>query len=91
MLFVVFNQGKIALKNLLWGLFCGDFYKVMHDESQRYARALSLILFGDMLGLPILRSTLSLRLLPYLIPKLQVWRKSSLKEDDVLKYTPEAH
>jgi len=80
-----------SVKNFLWGLFLETFYRELRSEHQRYTRALSLILFGDLMGLPILRTSLSLRLLPYVIPHLQEWRESAQKEDDVLNYTPEPH
>jgi len=41
-----------------------------------------LIVFGDLLGVPVLPPYYSLRLLPYIVPTLETWRYSMLREKD---------
>jgi len=41
-----------------------------------------LAVFGDLLGVPILPPYYSLRLLPYIVPTLETWRRSMLREKD---------
>jgi len=42
-----------------------------------------LIVFGDLLGVPILPPYYSLRLVPYIVPTLDTWRRSMLREKDL--------
>jgi len=39
-----------------------------------------LTVFGDMVGLPILPPVYSLRLLPYVAPQMQAWKRRVLRE-----------
>jgi hypothetical protein len=41
-----------------------------------------LMFFGDLLGIPFLRSYHSLRLLPYVLPRLDPMKRSMLRERD---------
>jgi hypothetical protein len=41
-----------------------------------------LIAFGDLLGLPLLPPYYSLRLLPFILPGLQRWKRAMLRERD---------
>jgi hypothetical protein len=41
-----------------------------------------LIVFGDMVGLPILPPYYVLRLLPYVVPTINRWKRSALRERD---------
>lgn len=41
-----------------------------------------LIAFGDMVGLPIMPPYYILRLLPYIVPALERWKRSLLRERD---------
>ncbi len=43
-----------------------------------------LISFGDMLGVPILPPYYTLRLLPFVTPLINDWRRSMLREKDLL-------
>jgi hypothetical protein len=40
-------------------------------------------LFGDMLGVPILPPYYSLRLLPYVVPQVETWKRSVLREREI--------
>jgi hypothetical protein len=42
-----------------------------------------LIVFGDLVGLPLLPPYYSLRLLPYIIPTIEMWKRSILREKDL--------
>jgi hypothetical protein len=41
-----------------------------------------LIVFGDLIGLPLLPPYYSLRLLPYALPGLEGWKRAVLRERD---------
>lgn len=43
-----------------------------------------LIAFGDLIGVPISPTYYSLRLLPYIVPLLNLWQRRMLRERDLL-------
>lgn len=71
---------------------CGEviygmtFFDMVRDLKRARARSeylFILIVFGDFLGVPILPPYYSLRLLPYIVPNLDMWRRSMLREKDL--------
>jgi len=40
-------------------------------------------LFGDMLGVPILPPYYGLRLLPFVVPQIETWKRSVLREREL--------
>ncbi len=42
-----------------------------------------LIAFGDILAVPILPPYYTLRLLPYIVPEVNAWRRGLLREKDL--------
>jgi len=42
-----------------------------------------LVVFGDMVGMPILPPHYGLRLLPYVVPQLQGWKRRLLREREL--------
>ena len=53
--------------------------------------ALQLVLFGSLLGLPVLSLPYTLKLLPHLFGDLRGWRERQLKEEDLMDDLPDAH
>ncbi len=43
-----------------------------------------LVTFGDLVGMPIIPPYYTLRLLPYLVPSLQNWKRRLLREKDLV-------
>jgi hypothetical protein len=63
----------------------------LHDSVRTFARQRSalehlfvLTSFGDLLGLPILPPYYSLRLLPFIVPLVDNWRRRMLRERDLM-------
>jgi hypothetical protein len=52
---------------------------------ERVAREdlLVLVTFGDLIGIPILPSPYTLRLLPYWVQKVEPWKRRMLRERDL--------
>jgi len=69
----------------------GFLYGMMFYETERYFRRqradlenlFALVLFGDMFGVPILPPVYSLRLLPYVVPTINLWKRRMLRERDL--------
>lgn len=62
----------------------------IHDQVRALARQRAslehlfvLISFGDLLGVPILPPYYSMRLLPFIVPLINNWRRRMLRERDV--------
>jgi hypothetical protein len=45
-----------------------------------------LIIFGDLVGLPLLPPYYAMRLLPYILPAIATWKRSLLRERDVTDF-----
>ncbi|HDH09853.1 MAG TPA: hypothetical protein ENF84_02815 [Chloroflexi bacterium] len=80
---------KKKAKEFLWGLFLYDFYLDAVRTKTRYKDAVNLFLLGQFLGLPLMNSSISLRLLPYLFPELSDWKKRQLKEKEIIELAPD--
>jgi len=76
-----------ALIHILGEMFYGmTIYEMVRDlkkERGMIERLFILVVFGDVLGVPILPPYYALRLLPYVVPNLQGWRHSLLRERDL--------
>ncbi len=67
------------------------FYGMAFHDMARYAirtrgsmeHLFILISFGDLLGVPILPPYYSLRLLPFIVPEINNWRRRMLRERDI--------
>jgi hypothetical protein len=45
-----------------------------------------LIVFGDLVGLPLLPPYYAMRLLPYIFPTIETWKRSLLRERDLTDF-----
>lgn len=80
-----------AARSFCWGLFVFDWYKVLRSNQAKYNDAMNLVIFGEFLGMPLMNSAVSLRLLPYLVPYLKEWKRRQLTEREVLESAPHIH
>jgi len=85
--------GRITASVRRWARILGDVWYGMTaygfvislKQERAYAeRLFMLTLFGDLVGLPILPPYYSLRLLPYILPSINRWRSSMLRERDIV-------
>ncbi|HXH12232.1 MAG TPA: hypothetical protein VNP04_21010 [Alphaproteobacteria bacterium] len=79
------------MKEFVWGLTCLDLYRETLRQKRQYQDVLNLVLLGEFLGVPLMNSTITLRLLPHLFPQLKDWRQRQLTEQDVTDHLPDAH
>lgn len=68
---------------ILYGMTIFDWVRGMRRERGEVERLFVLITFGDIIGLPILPPYYTLRLLPYVVPVLNRWKRSLLRERDL--------
>jgi hypothetical protein len=72
-----------ALREILYGMTVYEWIREIQKEKGSIERLFVLITFGDLLGVPILPPFYALRLLPYVVPLIQGWRLSMLRERDL--------
>jgi hypothetical protein len=72
-----------ALKEFLYGLAGYEIAQQALEMRAAVERLFMLGLFGDMLGVPILPPYYSLRLLPYVVPQVETWKRSVLREREL--------
>ena len=73
---------KRATAQLFYGMTTFDWVRGLRRERAEVELLFMLIIFGDMIGLPVLPPYYSLRLLPYAMPVLNRWKRSLLRERD---------
>lgn len=79
------------VKQFLWGLLFFEWYHELRHVRSRYNDVMNLILFGEMLGIPLMNSSIGLRLLPYALPDLHAWKHRQLEELVVEEHAPHIH
>jgi hypothetical protein len=70
------------VQEFLYGMTIFDWVRGLRRERGEVERLFVLVTFGDLLGLPILSPYYTLRLLPYVVPLLNRWKRSLLRERD---------
>jgi len=77
------RQWARALGQVIYGMTIYDMVRELDKARANLEYLFILAVFGDLLGVPILPPYYSLRLLPYIVPTLDTWRRSMLRERDL--------
>jgi hypothetical protein len=85
------RRGWQILKQIVWGLFVFDLYTENMKMRVRYNDAVNLLIFSETLGIPLMNSYVSMRLLPYFLGELEGWRRREMREREVLDDAPDFH
>jgi hypothetical protein len=72
-----------TLREFFYGMIVYEWVRELQKERSQRERLFVLIVYGDLLGVPILPPYYSLRLLPYIVPTFENWRRSMLRERDL--------
>ncbi len=73
-----------TLSEVLYGMAVHDQVRSLARQRGSLEHLFVLISFGDLLGLPILPPYYSLRLLPFVTPLINNWRRRMLRERDIM-------
>jgi hypothetical protein len=76
-----------AVGEIIYGATIYEMVRDLQKERGRIERLFVLVVFGDLLGVPVLPPYYSLRLLPYVVPSIQTWKLSMLRERDLTELT----
>ncbi len=71
-----------TLRDVIYGMTIYDWVHELNKARNEQERLFGLIVYGELLGVPILPPYYTLRLLPYMVPALENWRRSMLRERD---------
>lgn len=71
-----------TIGDMFYGATVYDWVRELEKERGMVERLFVLAVFGDVLGVPLLPPYYALRLLPYVVPSLDMWRYSMLRERD---------
>jgi len=72
-----------TVREVLYGMTIYDWVRELNKARHEQERLFTLIVYGDLLGIPILPPYYTLRLIPYMVPSLEGWRRSMLRERDL--------
>jgi hypothetical protein len=77
---------KKILGEVLYGFTVHELDLELKKERGHTDNLFMLIIFGDIIGLPLLPPYYSLRLFPYIIPNIESWKKRVLREKDLTDF-----
>jgi hypothetical protein len=80
------KEMKTILGEVFYGFAVHELDLEMRKERGHTDNLFMLMIFGDLVGLPLLPPYYSLRLFPYVIPNLEGWRKRVLREKDLTDF-----
>jgi len=69
---------------VLYGMAVHDQVRALARQRGSLEHLFVLISFGDLLGVPILPPYYCLRLLPFVVPMINNWRRRMLRERDLI-------
>jgi hypothetical protein len=72
-----------AAGEIFYGMSVYEWVRECGKSRGELQRVFVCIVFGDLLGVPILPPYYVLRLLPYVVPEIEGWRRSMLRERDL--------
>ncbi len=67
----------------IYGMTIYEMVRDLKKQRAHLEHLFILVVFGDLLGVPILSPYYSMRLLPYIVPHIDTWRRSILREKDL--------
>ena len=73
-----------GLGEVLFGMALHDMVRANLKQRGSLEHLFILITFGDMVGVPILPPYYCMRLLPFVVPEINGWRRRLLRERDYL-------
>jgi len=77
------NRLKRFLQEIWQGLTYFEIEQTAQREKLIRRNLFMLLTFGDLLGIPILPPYYALRVLPYILPTVDSWKKRMLRERDL--------
>ena len=80
----LFEKIRRTLSEVLYGMALHEIARANLRQRASLEHLFILITFGDMVGVPILPPYYCMRLLPFIVPEINGWRRRLLRERDVM-------
>jgi hypothetical protein len=77
------GAGAKISRDVLYGYTVHGLDMELRKERGALEHLFMLVVFGDIIGLPLLPPYYSMRLLPYIVPAIRLWKRSVLREKDL--------
>ena len=78
------KKARKTLSEVLYGFTIHEMVVGLRKDKGDIADLYMLIVFGDLVGLPIMPPYYAMRLLPHIIPFYRTWRRNLLREKDLM-------
>ena len=78
------NNLSRVLREILYGMAVHDQVRTLARQRGSLEHLFVLISFGDLLGVPVLPPYYSMRLLPFVVPLINNWKRRMLRERDLM-------
>jgi hypothetical protein len=75
-----------AVREIMYGLTLYEMEVVVRKERGHLDNLFTLVIFGDLIGMPLLPPYYSMRLLPHILPSLKTWKRRVLREKDLTDF-----
>lgn len=72
-----------TLGEMIYGATIYEMVRDLNKQRSHIEHLFILIVFGELLGIPILPPYYTLRLLPYVVPNITGWKRTMLRERDL--------
>ncbi len=72
-----------TLREIMYGFTIHELDLEIRKERAHIDDLFMLVVFGDLVGVPLLPPYYSVRLLPYIVPSLNNWKRRILRERDL--------
>jgi len=73
---------RIKMRDFLFGMMGMEFTRHALEMRASLETLFMLATIGDMIGVPIMPPYYSLRLLPYVVPHIETWKRRTLREKE---------
>jgi hypothetical protein len=77
------DDWRLWFRGMLYGMAMYDAIVMFRKQRGDMEHLFVLIVFGDIVGIPIIPPYYTLRLLPYIVPAVQGWKRRMLREKDL--------
>ena len=77
------DDWRLWLQGMLYGMAVYDAVVMFRKQRGDMEHLFVLIVFGDIVGVPIIPPYYTLRLLPYIVPAVEGWKRRMLREKDL--------
>ncbi len=77
------SQLARTIREMIYGATIYDMVRELRKQRSHLEHLFVLVVFGDLLGVPVLPPYYTLRLLPFIMPDIAGWRRNMLRERDL--------